>query len=58
MHPLAGIVLLLILTIVIGKRTERVNVRSYLIVLLIAILQVCVVVFYMFTAEPPNVVKE
>lgn len=54
MNPLSGIVILMILTIVIGKRIGRVNTNAYLIVLLIAILQVCVVLIHMYTAEPPN----
>jgi len=53
MNSLIGIVFLLLLTIVVGKRIQRVSVRTYFIVLLIAILQVCVVLVHMYTMEPP-----
>jgi hypothetical protein len=53
MTSLVGLILLFLFTIIFGKRVERVNIWTYLIVLLIAILQVCVVLFHLYTIEPP-----
>ncbi|GEM_PF-2735397 len=50
---LIGITALMILAIFLGKRHEKIGVKEYLIIALIAMTQVLIAAFEMFTKQIP-----
>jgi hypothetical protein len=50
---LIGIIVLMILAIVVGKRSSALGLPQYIIIVLIALAQVCVVLYDVFTQKPP-----
>ncbi|MBI4547762.1 MAG: hypothetical protein HY707_07275 [Ignavibacteriae bacterium] len=53
MIALLGIVGLLMLVITIGKRQKEIRPISYIFVVVIALLQVMIVLYDIYTMEPP-----
>lgn len=52
---IGGIIGLMLLTIVLGKRSKRLGVFQYVVIALITLAQVCIVLYDVFTIKPPVV---
>ncbi len=52
--PIAGLILLQIVLMIIGKRSTEFRLRHYIIIALITMAQMAVIFFYAFTAQVPT----
>jgi cytochrome c biogenesis factor len=51
---IVSLVLSLILVIVIAQRSQRIGFREYTLIVFITAIQVGVIVFYLYTVQPPS----